>query len=95
MKKRYVIYLGVLCLILFGGIFGMDPVSGFINRWITPLDFTFAPVRPFIQLPGEVVVPWGTDSPLYGLFGKGLTNTFMAALLAFLMILLIASVNDA
>lgn len=92
MKKRYVIYLGVLCLILFGGIFGMDPVSAFINRWITPLDFTFAPVRPFIQLPGEVLVPWSTDSPLYGLFGKGFTNTFLAALLAFLVILLIAYV---
>ncbi|GIK58176.1 MAG: F0F1 ATP synthase subunit A [Chloroflexi bacterium] len=85
MKKRYVIYLGVLLLILFGGVFGLDPISGVLG-----LEFSFAPVRPFIQLPGEVVVRWGADSPLYGLFGKGLTNTFMAAMLSFVLILLIA-----
>lgn len=90
MKKRTVIYIGVLVLVLFGGIMGMDPVSGLINRFVTPIDFTFAPVRPFIQLPGEVVIPWGEGSPLLGLFGLGLTNTFMAAMLAFVIILVMA-----
>ncbi len=85
MKKRYVIYLGVLLLIFFGGIFGLDPVSGWLG-----LDFSFAPVRPFIQLPGEVVFRWPEGSPLVGLFAKGLTNTFMAALLAWVVILLMA-----
>lgn len=85
MKKRYIIYLGVLILIFFGGVFGLDPVSGALG-----LDFSFAPVRPFIQLPGEVVVPWGEGSLLLGLFGKGLTNTFMAAILAWVAILVIA-----
>lgn len=90
MKKRYVIYIGVLLLILFGGILGKDPVSGFINNNIKPLDFTFSPVLPVIQLPGEVVFPWGEGSPLIGWFGNGLTNTFMAACLAFIIVLLIA-----
>ncbi len=85
MKKRYGIYFGVLILILFGGAFGLDPVSGLLG-----LDFSFAPVRPFIQLPGEVVMPWAEGSPLIGLFGKGLTNTFMAALLSWVIILIIA-----
>jgi F-type H+-transporting ATPase subunit a len=35
-------------------------------------------------------MPWGEESPLYGLFGYGLTNTFMAAVFAWLIILLIA-----
>ena len=88
MKKRYIIYIGVLILIFFGGVFGLDPVSGWLG-----LDFSFAPVRPYIQLPGEVVVPWGETGPLSSLngwFSYGLTNTFMAAIFAWLMIMLIA-----
>lgn len=85
MKKRYIIYLGVLILILFGGIMGLDPISGLLG-----LDFSFAPVRPYIQLPGEVWLRWGETSPLNGPFSYGLTNTFAAAILAFFVILFVA-----
>ncbi len=85
MKKRYIIYLGVLILIFFGGVFGLDPVSGWLG-----LDFSFAPVRPFIQLPGEVWLKWPKDSFLYGPFSYGLTNTFASALLAFTAIIVFA-----
>lgn len=90
MKKRTIIYIGVLLLVLFGGLMGRDPISGLINAYVTPLDFTFAPVRPFIQLPGEVWLRWPKDSFLVGPFSYGLTNTFMSALLAFFAILIIA-----
>lgn len=88
MKKRYIIYLGVLILIFFGGVFGLDPVSGWLG-----LDFSFAPVRPFIQLPGEVWLRWpetGALSALIGPFSYGLTNTFASALLAFTAIIVFA-----
>ena len=85
MKKRYFIYLGVLILILFGGVFGLDPVSGWLG-----LHFSFAPVRPFIQLPGEVWLRWPKGSFLDGPFSYGLTNTFASALLAFTAIILFA-----
>jgi F-type H+-transporting ATPase subunit a len=84
MKKRYVIYLGVLLLILFGGAMGMDPISGILG-----LDYTFAPVRPVIQLPGEVVYHWPEGSPLDGLFGHGLTNTFIAAMITFVALFIL------
>jgi F-type H+-transporting ATPase subunit a len=90
MKKRYIIYIGVLLLIFFGGAMGSDPISGLLG-----LDFSFSPVLPWIQLPGEVVVAWpevGPLSILNGPFGLGLTNTFMAAILAFVVILLMAIV---
>jgi len=81
MKKRYVIYLSLIGLIVlqFGlpfGIFGGLP-----------------PVLPFIQLPGEIIVPWqnGTSS-FGGWFGGGLTNTFVASVLAALIVLLFAAV---
>lgn len=88
MKKRYIIYAGVLILILFGGVFGLDPVSGWLG-----LNYSFAPVRPYIQLPGEVWYLWpetGPLSALIGPFGYGFTNTFAAALFAFVVILVIA-----
>ncbi|MCP4358622.1 MAG: F0F1 ATP synthase subunit A [Chloroflexi bacterium] len=85
MKKRYFIYLGLLILLFFGGLMGQDPVSGWLG-----LDFSFSPVRPFIQLPGEVWLKWGEGSPLNGLFSTGLTNTFTSAILAFIAILVIA-----
>jgi F-type H+-transporting ATPase subunit a len=85
MKKRYIIYLGVLLLILFGGAMGMDPISGLLG-----LDFSFSPVRPVIQLPGEVVIRWPEGSPLVGPFSYGLTNTFIAALISFVLVLLLA-----
>ncbi len=49
------------------------------------------PLRPFIQLPGETVYRWAEGSPLKGAmaFGFGLTNTFLAALLTFVVILII------
>ncbi|NJN53638.1 MAG: F0F1 ATP synthase subunit A [Anaerolineae bacterium] len=84
MKKRYVIYIGVLLLILFGGAMGSDPVSGWLD-----LNYSFSPVRPVIQLPGEVVVHWPEGSPLDGPFGHGLTNTFIAALITFGAILIL------
>lgn len=50
-----------------------------------------APVRPFIQLPGEVVWPWpGGSSFMGGLFGRGFTNTFLATCLTFIIVTLIA-----
>lgn len=49
------------------------------------------PLRPFIQLPGETIYRWAEGSPLKGslAFGFGFTNTFLAALLAFVVILII------
>lgn len=47
------------------------------------------PVRPFIQLPGEIY-PGSQDWPIIGdLFG-GLTNTFMSALMAWIVVLVVA-----
>jgi len=83
MKKRYIVYIGVLLLIFFGGAMGSDPISGMLG-----LDFSFAPVLPTIQLPGEVLIPWPETSFLYGLFGLGFTNTFLATCLSFVIILL-------
>lgn len=45
------------------------------------------PVLPVIQLPGEVIIAWGEGSVLNGLFGHGLTNTFVATLLTFAILL--------
>lgn len=75
MKKRYIVYACVILLAVLGGVFG----SGFIP-----------PVRPYIQLPGEVVVHWSEGSPLIGLFGNGLTNTFIAALVTFFLWVIVA-----
>ena len=47
------------------------------------------PVLPVIQLPGEVIFPWGEGSFLNGLFGKGFTNTFLATLLTFAILLVL------
>lgn len=54
--------------------------------------FSFiAPVRPFIQLPGEVVWAWpGGKEFLGGLFGRGFTNTFLATCLTFVIVTLMA-----
>ena len=78
MKKRTVIYISVLLLVLFGGLMGKDPVSGLLG-----LDFSFSPVLPYIQLPGEVV---------FTIAGIAITNTFIATLMTFFVILLIALV---
>ncbi|MCA9989808.1 MAG: F0F1 ATP synthase subunit A [Ardenticatenaceae bacterium] len=75
MKKRYIVYLCVLLLIVVGGIMGQGLIP---------------PVLPIIQLPGEVVLKWGEGSPLNGLFAKGLTNTFIAAVLTFIILLAMA-----
>lgn len=91
MKKRYIIYLCVLILVIMGAM-GFDLITLIINRFITPLDFTLAPVRPFIQLPGEVWWRWPEGSPLIGPFSYGITNTFTAAIFAWIVILVIAVV---
>lgn len=49
------------------------------------------PVLPVIQLPGEVLWKWsGGKEFAGGLFGGGFTNTFLATILTFLLILLLA-----
>jgi F-type H+-transporting ATPase subunit a len=50
-----------------------------------------APVLPVIQVAGEVVVPWpgGTDF-LNGWFGGGLTNTFIATIITYVIVITIA-----
>ena len=49
------------------------------------------PVLPVIQLPGEVLWAWpGGSEFLGGLFGRGFTNTFLATLLTFIIIIVIA-----
>lgn len=70
MKKRYVVYLSVLLLIIFGVL--------------------LPPALPVIQLPGEVLFKWPEGSPLVGLFGKGFTNTFLAALVTFTILVVFA-----
>ncbi|MDA0243915.1 MAG: F0F1 ATP synthase subunit A [Chloroflexi bacterium] len=69
MKKRYLIIAAVI---------GMIVLS-------TSLFPSIRPVRPFIQLPGEVYP--GTEGDL---FGVGLTNTFVASLVTYLLVILIA-----
>ena len=54
------------------------------------LSVYLAPLRPFIQLPGETIIRWEEGSPLKGTnaFGFGFTNTFLAALLGFVVLLI-------
>jgi F0F1-type ATP synthase membrane subunit a len=47
------------------------------------------PVRPFIQLPGEVL-PGTKDWPIIGTMFGGLTNTFNSTLLAWVLVLILA-----
>ncbi len=55
------------------------------------MQFFAMPVLPVIQLPGEVLWKWPNGKEfLGGLFGAGFTNTFLATLLTFLLIVLIA-----
>lgn len=55
------------------------------------LPFVAPPALPFIQLPGEVVFRWpeGRDF-LNGWFAAGITNTFIGAFLAAIIVLIIA-----
>ena len=46
------------------------------------------PVLPVIQLPGEAIVRWSEGSALKGLFGEGFTNTFLATLITFVILLI-------
>ncbi len=73
MKKRTVVYIGVALLVLLGGIMGKDPISGLLG-----LEYSFSPVLPYIQLPGEIV---------FTVAGIGITNTFIATLMAFFVIM--------
>lgn len=50
------------------------------------LQFVLPPVRPFIQLPGEVY-PGTQNWPIIGTIFGGLTNTFMASFVAFIVVL--------
>ena len=75
MKKRYIAYLGILLLLVVGGLMGIGLIP---------------PVLPIIQLPGEVIYHWPEGSFLQGLFGDGLTNTFVAAILTFIVVTAIA-----
>jgi F-type H+-transporting ATPase subunit a len=72
-KKRYVVILCVILLIILGSIVSLTK-----------------PVLPYIQLPGETY-PGSADWPIVGtLFGdQGLTNTFMASLVAYGLILIL------
>jgi F-type H+-transporting ATPase subunit a len=77
-KKRYIVILCVILLIILGSIVSLTK-----------------PVLPYIQLPGETY-PGSADWPIVGtLFGdQGLTNTFMASLVAYgLLLLLIFSLR--
>jgi F-type H+-transporting ATPase subunit a len=52
------------------------------------------PVLPVVQLPGEIVVEWhdvGLDF-LEGPFGAGLTNTFIATVITYLLLFLIVAI---
>jgi F-type H+-transporting ATPase subunit a len=73
MKKRYIILLCVILLLVLGSI----------------VAFT-KPSLPYIQLPGETY-PGSQNWPIIGtLFGpQGLTNTFMASLVAYVLILIL------
>ncbi|MEZ4515034.1 MAG: F0F1 ATP synthase subunit A [Chloroflexota bacterium] len=52
---------------------------------------SLTPVLPVIQLPGEVLWAWpGGKSFLGGLFGAGFTNTFLATLVTFFIVLIMA-----
>lgn len=70
MKKRYVVYLCLLLLLVFG--------------------IVVPPVLPVIQLPGEVLVEWSEGSFLNGFMGSGLTNTFVATLITFVLLVVLA-----
>jgi F-type H+-transporting ATPase subunit a len=52
-----------------------------LGSWLIP------PVLPVIQLPGEVLYEWPQGSPLLGLFGDGFTNTSLATIFAYVIIL--------
>ncbi|MGH2537243.1 MAG: F0F1 ATP synthase subunit A [Candidatus Promineifilaceae bacterium] len=73
MKKRHIIYIALGLMILFGcGLFGLPT----------------QPVLPTIQLPGEVVLEWpGGREFLNGSFGPGLTNTFIATVVTYILII--------
>ncbi len=52
---------------------------------------TLTPVLPVIQLPGEVLWSWpGGKEFLGGLFGAGFTNTFLATLITFVLLIILA-----
>ena len=72
-KKRYIVILCVILLFILGSF----------------VKFT-KPVLPFIQLPGETY-PGSGHWPIVGtLFGdQGLTNTFMASLVAYVLLLIL------
>ena len=74
MKKRYIVYGLLIVLLLLSA-----PQLG------------LTPVLPVIQLPGEVLWAWpGGKSFLGGLFGAGFTNTFLATLVTFVIVLIMA-----
>ncbi len=74
MKKRYFVYAALIGLILLN-----IPAFGLI------------PALPVIQLPGEILWAWpGGSEFLGGLFGGGFTNTFLATLITFTLVVILA-----
>ncbi|MCA9916408.1 MAG: F0F1 ATP synthase subunit A [Anaerolineales bacterium] len=61
-------------------------VIGMITLSVIPF---ISPVRPFIQLPGEVW-PGTQDWPFFGTVLGGMTNTFASALVAWLVVIILA-----
>ncbi|MCP4424024.1 MAG: F0F1 ATP synthase subunit A, partial [Chloroflexi bacterium] len=52
---------------------------------------SLTPVLPVIQLPGEVLWEWSGGSEFMGgLFGRGFTNTFLATLITFFLVVILA-----
>jgi F-type H+-transporting ATPase subunit a len=71
LKKRYIIFLCVLLLIVFGTIIPQT-----------------RPVLPTIQLPGEIY-PGSQNIPVIGDIFGGITNTFVAAIVAWILVLVL------
>jgi len=75
MKKRYLVFLFLFLMIVFG--------CGFLGNT--------QPVLPVIQLPGEIVYKWPDGKEfLGGLFGEGLTNTFIATIITYILVIILA-----
>ena len=66
-------------------------VIGLLVLALIIIQFVVPPVLPVIQLPGEVLWQWpGGKEFAGGMFGAGFTNTFLATILTFLIIVGIA-----
>ncbi len=60
------------------------------------VQFVLTPVLPVIQLPGEILWKWPGGQEFIGsAFGGGFTNTFLGALLTFVIIVEACGLNHA